>query len=80
MIAYSEAIWGCTTRNAPHAITAIQVLIESLQHSKNNSLSESLDQSYTICLNLIHNNKFEIAASLLQALRKTWREAYESLY
>lgn len=80
MIAYSEAIWGCTTRNAPHAITAVQVLIDSQKHTKASSLSDSLGQSYTICLNLIHNDKFEIAASLLQALRKTWREAYESLY
>ena len=80
MIAYSEAIWGCTTQNAPHAPTALQVLIESLQHSKKSSLAESLGQSYTICLNLIHNDKFDIAANLLQALRKTWREAYDSLY
>lgn len=80
MIAYNEAIWGCTTGNAPHATTALQVLIDSHAHTKKSSLSDSLEQSYTICMDLIHNNKLEIAASLLQALRKTWREAYESLY
>lgn len=80
MIAYNEAIWGCTTGNAPHAITALEVLIDSLARTEKSSLSESLEQSYAICMNLIQNNKLEIAANLLQSLRKTWREAYESLY
>ncbi|MFK7845149.1 MAG: hypothetical protein AB8G77_07605 [Rhodothermales bacterium] len=79
MVAYSEAIWGCTTQNATHATAAIHVLVDSLDPEDPSPLSKNLIKSYAVCLNLIERNKYTIAADLLQALRKSWREAHQQI-
>ena len=79
MIAYSEAIWGCATRNGVHAIAAIQVLVKDLDEEKASPLSKHLIEAYQVCLQLIKKNKFEMAADLLQALRASWCEAYQQI-
>ncbi len=79
MIAYSEAIWGCATRNSVHAIAAIKVLTKDLDQEKASPLSIHLIKAYQVCLQLIKKEKFEMAAELLQALRTSWREAYQQI-
>ncbi len=75
MIAYSEAIWGCTHKDAPHAISAIRLLIKSLNHENQKVLSSELQKAYVACIDLIKKRKFDIAIALLQALRDAWKEA-----
>ena len=79
MMAYSEAIRGCTSHNASHAKAAIHVLIKRLDHDVQSLLSQNLIKSYAVCISLIEKNKFGMAADLLQALRNSWREAYEQM-
>ena len=75
MITYSEAIQGCSRHDARYALAAVRLLIENLNYTDQRALSSELHKAYVACIDLIKRRKFDIATSLLQALRDAWREA-----
>lgn len=75
MIAYGEAIIGCTSHNAERALSALSVLEEKTRREPPSKLSSQLLLAYQTCKQLVHRKKFRMATSLLQALRANWREA-----
>ena len=79
MITYNEAILGCNARDAGHAIAAINVLQENLERDPSSELVTYLANAYDISIKLIKKNNFDLASTLLQAVRESWREAYQQI-
>ena len=79
MIAYSEAIIGCGTRDGRHAIAAIEVLLKNLDQDPSSEHIQYLANVYEISIRLIKINKFDEAMTLLQAVRESLREAHHQL-
>ncbi|MBN2279924.1 MAG: flagellar protein FliS [Candidatus Marinimicrobia bacterium] len=71
---YDASISACGRKDRRKAAEAIQELVNSLNF-KEKKVATTFYNMYQYILNLIHNQKFEEAQTLLRDIRNTWAEA-----